>query len=104
MWTKLSKKSRQGSDPPPIQAMPVFWELLDRHSIIHANSYIRAIFLTFFATLESLESTSSQILTILLLPGSVGPRVRMGSHQNPKHCRLRSNLTKKATARVRSAQ
>ena len=33
MWTNPSQKSRQGSDPPPIQAMPVFWELLVRHSI-----------------------------------------------------------------------
>ena len=29
MWTNPSQKSRQGSDPPPIQAMPAFWEHLD---------------------------------------------------------------------------
>ena len=29
MWTNPSQKSRQGSDPPPIQAMPEFWEHLD---------------------------------------------------------------------------
>ena len=29
MWTNPSPKSRQGSDPPPIQAMPEFWEHLD---------------------------------------------------------------------------
>ena len=33
MWTNPSKKSRQGSDPPPILAMPVFWELLVRQPI-----------------------------------------------------------------------
>ena len=33
MSTNPSKKSRQGSDPPPIQEMHVFWELLEWHSI-----------------------------------------------------------------------
>ena len=28
MWTNPSQKSRQGSDPPPIPAMPGFWEFL----------------------------------------------------------------------------
>ena len=33
MWTNPSQKSRQGSDPPPIQAMPAFWEHLDREPL-----------------------------------------------------------------------
>ena len=33
MWTNPSQKSRQGSDPPPIQAMPAFWDFLDRQPL-----------------------------------------------------------------------
>ena len=28
IWTNPSQKSRQGSDPHPIQAMPAFWDFL----------------------------------------------------------------------------
>ena len=54
MWTNPSKKSRQGSDPrPPIQAMPVFWELMVRQPI----PYFFISYISLFPTLQ-LFSTS----------------------------------------------
>ena len=48
MWTNPSKKSRQGSDPrPPIQAMPVFWELMVRQPLPGGKCVCLFVFVCF---------------------------------------------------------
>ena len=59
MWTNPSQKSRQGSDRPPIPAMPVFWEFLFLEPLPNLKLFSGLNFLSdaYFATLKVLKDT-----------------------------------------------